>query len=77
MKPKKLLKTEKKTFQLLEDFDAAARDWGWTQDQGTGSYVHTSEQEYNGSKKLLIDHINRLHKQIRQLKVKVMANEQH
>ena len=66
--PKKQSKAEKKTFLLVELFDEAARDWGWTQDRGVGKSVDASEAEYNSSKQALIEHINRLHKQLKDTK---------
>lgn len=57
---------DKTTFKLLDDFDKAARDWGWTQDQGTGKAVDNSEAEYTRAKEALIRRINQLHRIRRQ-----------
>jgi hypothetical protein len=62
---------ERKTFTLLDQFDDDARDWGWTQDQGTGSQVDKSNREYDASKKALEKHLNGLHEKIRSLKHKL------
>lgn len=67
--PKKLKASEKRTFKLLEEFDEAARWWGWEQDQGTGKSVERSEEQYNAAKEALIQHLNRLHNRLRFPKV--------
>lgn len=51
---------EKETFKLLLEFNDAAKDWGWTQDQGTGSHVEKSEKAYEAAR-------NALEKRIKQL----------
>lgn len=70
MKPttprKRLNKTEKKTHELLEEFEAAALDWGWTQDQGVGSHVDSSKLAFESAKNKLYLHINRLHNKLRE-----------
>lgn len=46
MKPTGIQKT-------IDDFDKAARDWGWTSDQGYGPSVDKSESAYKSAKKKL------------------------
>lgn len=57
--------TEKRTVALLDEFDAAARDWGWQQDQGTGKSVDNAEARYHGARTELIAHLNRMHTRLR------------
>lgn len=45
---------------LVEDFDHAAQDWGWTSDQGSGSRVRTSENNYTATRRALLHAIARL-----------------
>ena len=48
---KKLSIKQKKFKRLLEDFDQAAQNWGWTADQGLGKFVETSKEHGKKQKK--------------------------
>ncbi len=52
---------EKNTFKLFLEFNNAAMDWGWTQDQGTGTRVDTSEKVYRAARVALEKRIKDLH----------------
>lgn len=43
--------------KLFEEFDQIAKQWGWIRDQGYGSEVKRTEEEYNEAKAALIKHI--------------------
>jgi hypothetical protein len=67
---------EKRTLSLLSDFDSAAKNWGWQQDQGTGRAVIHAEKEYDETRHALLKHLDKLHKTRRranQLKRRVRA----
>lgn len=67
----------KKGSTIIDEFDDSARDWGWTQDQGTGQYVNTSEQRYNESKAALIKYILSLETKVKSLKLKEKSCDNH
>jgi hypothetical protein len=46
--------------QLIEDFDQAAKSWGWMEDMGTGSGVDEAEKLYKTSKEALVKAISLL-----------------
>lgn len=43
------MKLSKTTEKLLEDFDQAAKNWGWTQDQCWGEMVSDDKKAYDDS----------------------------
>lgn len=59
----------------LDSFDAAAKDWGWVEDQGTGRRVITSEENYNAAKKGLVRRILFLEKEAVKLKARVREQD--
>lgn len=64
-KPPKLSKA---STAALEAFDEAARDWGLTQEWGTGSYVDRSKADYNGTKLALQRRIAALERALKRAK---------
>jgi hypothetical protein len=48
--------------KLVEDFDDAARQWGWTSDQGTGDSVYHTQLAYDAAKLDLVDYVLELEK---------------
>ena len=50
----------KKTQLLVDEFDEAAKYWGWAQDAGYGSSVNNAEQQYDEAKAKLIRRLSRL-----------------
>jgi hypothetical protein len=51
---------EKQTFRLLEEFDGAARQWGWTADQGHGSSVDGDRRTYEAAKAEIVKRLHQL-----------------
>lgn len=64
------MKTSKKSAALVEDFDNAARTWGWEQDQGWGARVGVAQDAYTKAKNALVRRIERLEGDNRKLKAK-------
>lgn len=67
-KPRKLSKASSK---VLEAFDEAAKNWGYTSDQGTGKEVDNSEASYNECKAALTNRLLRLEAQNKMLSEKI------
>lgn len=40
----------KRAARIVDEFDRAARHWGWTQDQGSGASVPRAEAEYKAAR---------------------------
>lgn len=61
-------KISKNGTELLNTFDEAARDWGWTEDQGNGTRVDKSEIAYDEAKTALYSFVSKL--ELRNSKIK-------
>lgn len=55
------IRYENQTAGMLEAFDKAAQDWGWTVDQGTGRDVDNSKEIYEATRAKLQARLDRLH----------------
>jgi len=49
--------------RIVQEFDAAAKDWGWTNDQGTTKQVNESGPKYDAALKALVKRIQSLETQ--------------
>ena len=47
-------KLSRASAKAVKEFDEAAKDWGWTSDQGTGEDVYISEVTYDNAKDRLM-----------------------
>lgn len=59
-------KLSKASAKAVKEFDEAARDWGWTSDQGTGNDVDTSKLSYTTAKNRLIARMLKLETELKQ-----------
>lgn len=66
------MKLSKHSERLLEDFDLAAKNWGWTQtqDQGWGEMITRDQKAYNESLDALKKRLLHLEKLVKKSKSK-------
>lgn len=60
----------KRSQQAFDEFDQAAKDWGWAQYVGIGSYVKQSERHYRETKEALLKRIRHLENKLNKAGVK-------
>ena len=63
-----MMKISKKSRKIIDEFDAAARDDGWTSDQGSLADAEESKAEYIRTKEQLERHVLNLEKRIKKFK---------
>lgn len=63
-----MMKLSKKSRKIIDAFDEAARDDGWTSDQGSPVAAEESEAEYIRTKEQLERHVLNLEKRIKKFK---------
>ena len=63
-----MMKISKKSRKIIDEFDEAACDYGWTSDQGSPVAAEESKAEYIRTKEQLERHVLNLEKIIKKFK---------